>query len=107
MKTTIEELILQIVSTALLINQQGRHHVFFDLSPHVHSIHVRVCSADTDYQHLGYPSDTRNAITDRSNYDWLSQEEAPQTCHDEVTSTLTWLQGYLDMPGIPAQEAAA
>lgn len=100
MKPTIEELLLQIVSTVLIINQQGKWHAFLDLQGHVSAFSVRVSSADTNYQDRSHEADRRNGYWDSG---WQDQ----QACRDKLTSTLTWLQGYLDMPATPSQEVAA
>lgn len=100
MKPTIEELLLQIVSTVLIINQQGTWHAFLDLQGHVSAFCVRVCSADTNYQDTSHEADRRTGY-------WHSEYLSPQACQSKLASTLTWLQGYLDMPATPAQEVAA
>ncbi|QMV65167.1 hypothetical protein VUJ49_08970 [Pseudomonas berkeleyensis] len=100
MKPTIEELLLQIVSTVLIINQQGKWHAFVDLQGHVCAFCVRVCSADTNYQ------DTSHEVDRRTGY-WHSEHQKQQACLSALTRTLTWLQGYLDMPATPTQEVAA
>lgn len=100
MKTTVEELLLQIVSTALIINQQGKWHAFIDLQGHVSGLGVRVYSADTDYQDKSREAARRDCY-------WQGKYLSPQACQYELTSILTWLQGYLDMPATPDQEVAA
>ncbi|WAC45599.1 hypothetical protein OU997_05350 [Pseudomonas sp. SL4(2022)] len=107
MKPTIEELLLQIVSTALIINQQGNWHAFVDLQGHVRAFYVRVCLADTNYQDTSYEAAQRSGYWHRLPFEWHPENQALQACHDELTSTLNWLQGYLGMPTVPAQEVAA
>lgn len=107
MNPTIEELLLQIVSTALIINRQGTWHAFVDLQGHVSAFSVRVCSADTNYQDRNHEAERHAGYWHRLPFEWHPEDQALKACHDELTSTLTWLQGYLDMPAIPAQEVAA
>lgn len=108
MKPTIEELLLQIVSIALLITEQGKWHVFVDMQGHVNRVSVRVCDADTDYlAPENYGVDSRAAYWKRLPFEWHPEGKAMQACHDEMAEILAWLQGYLDMPAVPTQEAAA
>lgn len=109
MKPTIEELMLQIISTALLINQQGVWTVFFYGHGHCGTIDVTLLPSGEIFAHRDPERrQTKGAYWSRP-ADWAGQsaEQNQQECHEEMTALLAWLQGYLDMPATTAQEAAA
>ena len=110
MKPTIEELMLQIISTVLLINQQGVWTVYF--YGHGRSggtLDITILKAGELFAHQD-PEQRRQKGAYWSRPDgWGGQstEQNEQECYDEMTALLAWLQGYLDMPATTAQEAAA
>lgn len=107
MKTTPEELLLQIISTAAIVTLQGEWHAHATLYAHTTTLDVHVVAADADYSAGGYPSHYRSAHWSHSKkWAGLSANESVERCREELTAQLAWLQGFLAMPAT-AQEAAA
>lgn len=97
MKPTLEELILQILATCLLINSQMKWHAHFGLHAHCGLISVYLQPADTDYQdpnRRSAPSrDVKFTGTRQRPDSYLSEDQSRQLLID----LLAWLQGHLIM----------
>lgn len=95
MKPTLEELLLQILSTCLLINAQGKWHAFYSIVAHCGYVDVTIDPSDTDYQAATRKvRESRMATftrTNRHHYYGLTEDTARQ----ELIDLLAWLQGYL------------
>lgn len=97
-KPTTEELLLQILSTILLINAQGRWHAFLHLCGHVGAAYVYLNPSDHDYEaarskHSANPEKSAKfTATNLSSWP-ASEDEARQNLID----LLAWTQGYLSM----------
>ncbi|MDF2076613.1 hypothetical protein P2Q70_18670 [Pseudomonas mendocina] len=109
MKPTIEELMLQIISTALLINQQGVWTTFFYGNSHFRTLDVTLLPAGQIFgQQDPARRHTKGAYWNHpTGWGGQTDEQNEQQCHEEMTALLAWLQGYLDTPATTAQEAAA
>ncbi|WP_430445517.1 MAG: hypothetical protein ACQZ2J_30320 [Pseudomonas piscis] len=97
-KPTPEELLLQILSTVLLINTQGRWHAFLNVCGHVGVAYVYLHPSDHDYEAAaGKPSDNPQKdakFTATNRHPWpVAKDEARQNLID----LLAWTQGYLTM----------
>ncbi len=94
---TQEELLLQILSTCLLINSQGKWHAFFELAGHVGTADVRVISSSTNYQaRKSYDQEVHSAIftpTNQHPHEHLTEEDFRQALVDLLART----QGYINM----------
>lgn len=95
MKPTIEELLLQLLSTCLLIAQQGKWHAHFDYSPHVGRAFVWIYSADNSYQSPdSAPVARQEAKFHVRNFtEKFPEDEARQDLFD----LLAFTQGFLSM----------
>ncbi|AWY39439.1 hypothetical protein DKY63_05790 [Pseudomonas putida] len=95
--TTPEELLLQILSTCLLINTQGKWHAFFDLAGHVGQVDVRVVPSNTNY-HARKPGDTaRQQATFTSTDQYPSEHLTEEHFRQALVDLLAWTQGYINM----------
>ncbi len=97
-KATPEELLLQILSTVLLINAQGHWHAFLNVCGHVGMAYVYLHPSDHDYQAAAGKTDDslqKDAKFAATNlHSWpVSEDEARQNLID----LLAWTQGYLTM----------
>ncbi|MBF6030809.1 hypothetical protein ICY20_23965 [Pseudomonas sp. P115] len=100
MNPTIEELMLQILSTCLLINAQGKWHAFYNLSGHVGTATVTLRPIDHDYDSKGFFTTPHMDVVFASTTTWperITEVEGQRNLID----LLAWTQGYL------AVEAAA
>ena len=100
-KITPEELQLQILSTCLLINSQGKWHAFYSLASHIGAVDVRLVPSDHDYQ-VNTLADKPNKTatytsTNRHPWPYIREDDARKALID----LLAWTQGFLD------KEAAA
>lgn len=103
MKPTIEELMLQIISTAAIISLQGKWHVFAFLHGKCGSLDVRVSSAEADEEE----SFSAAYFAHAEGWGGFTPEQSAEHCLQSLTDQLAWIQGYLEMPAVPALEAAA
>lgn len=94
MKPTIEELLFQILSTCLLVTNQGKWHVFFDYYGHVQEISIRVSPASTDYDVIGHTSERRSFYLNETRYRSL------ESIYQEAEDTLAFVQRLLSHSAI-------
>lgn len=97
-KPTTEELLLQILSTVLLINAQGRWHAFLNLCGHVGTAYVYLNPSDHNYDAAagkpGAKPEKSARFTATNLTSWsASEDEARQNLID----LLAWTQGFLTM----------
>ncbi|MBK3431428.1 hypothetical protein JJD84_11405 [Pseudomonas fluorescens] len=95
-KPTTEELMLQILSTCLLINAQGNWHAFYGLSGHVGDIDVTLRPTNYDYDAKDRPKHPHKSAAFTSTHRFperITEELARQ----ELIDLLAWTQSYLDM----------
>lgn len=100
MKPTTEELLLQILSTCLLISSQGTWRANFYLHGHTGSANITLYP----FNHWDLPEDQRKAVDHGSfpdqyaHYaspyrDWPTEEDG----QERLQQLLEWAQGYLDL----------
>lgn len=96
-KPTIEELLLQILSTCLLVNAQGKWHAHFQVSAHVGWVDVYIQPADTDYQDTNRP----HAANKYAIFTETPGHPHPDLTEDGVRQSLmellAWAQSHLSM----------
>ncbi|MDR6580743.1 hypothetical protein [Pseudomonas extremaustralis] len=96
MKLTIEELALQILSTCLLINAQGKWHAFYGLSGRVGGIDVRLRPTDYDYG-ADHPQKTPYKSVAFTSTELFPERTTEEQARQELIDLLSWTQRYLDV----------
>lgn len=96
-KLTLEELLLQILSTVLLINAQGKWHAFYDLHGHTGTVDIWLLPSDHDYQ-------SREATSNRPRLGaaFTSTNRHPTPVPEDLArksliELLAWTQSHLNM----------
>lgn len=103
MKPTIEELMLQIISTAVMVSLQGKCHAFAFLHGTCGSLDLYVSDAETGEERSFF-----NAyFSHKESWGGFTPEQSAEHCLQTLTDQLAWIQGYLELPEAPALEAAA
>ncbi|WP_431494846.1 hypothetical protein [Pseudomonas brassicacearum] len=95
-KLTLEELLLQILSTCLLINAQEKWHAFYDLSAHVGMVEVRITPSDTDYQSPNRQPWEAKSAAYTSTRQHPNRYQTEDSARESLIELLAWTQGYLD-----------
>lgn len=103
MKPTTEELMLQIISIAVMISLRGKWHANIYLHGKCGALDVSVTCAETGAQDRY----TMAWFAHPDGWGGFTAEESAQHCLQSLTDQLQWIQGYLEVPAAPAQEAAA
>lgn len=96
MKLTIEELMLQILSTCLLINAQGKWHAFYSLAGHVGDIDVRLRPTDYNYD-ADHPKKTPSKSAGFTSTGLFPERITEEQARQELLDLLSWTQGYLNV----------
>jgi hypothetical protein len=80
------KLIVNLFKTCLKVNQETKHHVFFDYSPHVNLISIRLYSD-------GWDTNTKDYTLKKDFY--ISGELCTPQTVDEIIELLVTLETYL------------
>lgn len=103
MKPTIEELMLQIISTAAIVSLQGKWHAFAFFHGKCGSLDVNVKSAEPGEE----ASHSGAYFAHPDGWGGFTPEQSTEHCLQTLSDQLAWIQGYLELSEAPALEAAA